>query len=688
MKALYVMSFILLWTVKIGFAQEDVDIEQLLEANEVARSDDQYEDMLAVLQRLRLAPLNLNTVGFDSLNLLFFLSDSQIDNILAFRKKYGAFFSPDELLLVPGIGKRDLENIRQFLYTGKEPLGQRRKVIRPGIRQELITRGKINFPRQEGYKRYSPEDFKTEGQYLKKVKNRFRGIPLGTLVRYKAQVHQHLQMGLTLENDPGEAYFTKYQKTGFDFCSVYAALSTERWMKRLILGDYRLQWGQGLVAWSGFASGKSAVALGNEKSARGITPYTSTDENNFLRGIALSLQPFPNLNTEVFFSGKKTDGNILETDRLSEEDILTASLYQSGYHRNENECEKKHTLKEWTTGASVNWNTPYFKTGLHVLYYHFKPGIGIGDKLYQQYNDDGQNRLLTGIDYKTGFRSLYFFGETAWSEKREVATLNGIRYSGSSRVALALLYRRYAKGYISRYAGGFGEYSNTSNEEGIYLGMDLNLIKKLKLNVYYDHFRFFSARYNSTVPASGDEISVNMSYEYSLGEHIFRLKYEEKPEDWKGEIKATAWRKKLELRYQLGIKCNTFMELRTRLDWMHYIKADKRENGYMIYQDLIYSRPAGNLKMQFRLAYFNTDSYNSRIYSYEHNVLYGYSFPAYYDRGIRTYLNLNWQPAAWLALYAKSGWSYYPGRETLGASVTAIEDNKVFDFTFQLRFRF
>lgn len=688
MKALYMMSFILLWTVKTGITQEDVDIEQLLDANEIMRSDDQYEDMLTVLQKLQVAPLNLNTADFDSLKLLFFLSDSQIDNILAFRKKYGAFLSPDELLQVPGMGKRDLENIRQFLYTGKEPWGQKRKVIRPGIRQELITRGKINFPRQEGYKRYSPEDFKTEGQYLKKMKNRFQGIPLGTLVRYKAQVYEHLQMGLTLENDPGEAYFTKYQKTGFDFCSAYAAISTGHWMRRLILGDYRLQWGQGLVAWSGFASGKSAVTLGNEKSAQGITPYSSTDENNFLRGMALSLQPFSNLSAEMFFSRKKTDGNILETDRLSEEDIVTASLYQSGYHRNENECEKKHILKEWTTGASVSWNTSCFKTGLHVLYYHFKPGIEIGDKLYQQYNDDGQNRLLTGIDYKTGFRSLYFFGETAWSEKGEVATLNGIRYSGNSRVALSILYRRYAKGYISRYAGGFGEYSNTSNEEGIYVGMDLNLIKKLKISVYYDHFRFFSARYNSTVPASGDEILVNMSYEHFWGEHIFRLKYEEKPEDWKGEIKATAWRKKLELRYQLGIKCNESMELRTRLDWMHYIKADRRENGYMIYQDLIYKRPAGDLKIQFRLAYFNTDSYNSRIYSYEHNVLYGYSFPAYYDQGIRTYLNLNWKPLARLTLYAKSGWSYYPKRETLGSSVTEIEDNKVFDFTFQLRFRF
>ncbi len=688
MKVLYVIAFVLLGMATVVSAQENGNIEQFLDANDVVRSDEQYEDMLAVLQKLWMAPLNLNTADFDSLKLLFFLSDSQIDNILAFRKRYGIFLSPEELLLVPGIGKKDVENIRQFLYTEKVQPSQRIKGIRSGTIQELITRGKISFPRQEGYKRYSPEDFKTEEQYLRKMKSRFQGIPLGTMVRYKSQVYERFQMGLTLENDPGEAYFTKYQKAGFDFCSMYAAVSTERWMKRLILGDYRVQWGQGLVAWSGFASGKSAVALGNEKSARGITPYSSTDENNFLRGVALDLQPLPNLNTEIFFSGKKTDGNMLETDRFSEEDIVTASLYQSGYHRNKNECAKKHTLKERTVGLSVSWNTPYFKTGVHALYYHFEPGMGIRDKIYQQYNDDGQNRVVTGVDYKTGFRSFYLFGETAWSERGEVASLHGVRYSGSSLVALCLLYRRYAKGYASHYARGFGEYSDTSNEEGIYLGMDLYLIKKLKINVYYDHFRFFSARYNSTVPTSGDEILVNMAYEHVRCNHIFRLKYEEKPEDLKGGRMATVWRKKLELRYQLGIECNNSLELRTCLDWMHYAKADKRENGYMVYQDLIYGRPKGKFKMQFRWACFNTDSYNARIYAYEHNVLYGYSFPAYYDRGMRTYLNINWKPVTYLTLYAKSGWSYYPARETLGSSVTVIEDNKVFDFTFQLRFRF
>lgn len=677
----------LLLAAEVVFAQENVDIEKLLDAGDMTHSEDQYEDMLTTLQKFQLTPLNLNTVDFDSLKLLFFLSDSQIDNILTFRKKYGVFLDPDELLLVPGIGKKDVENIRPFVFTGNKNLSLRIKAIRDAAIQELIVRGKITFPRQEGYKKYSSADFKTREQYLKKAESRFQGIPLGTLIRYKTQVHSHLQIGLTLENDPGEAYFTRNQKTGFDFCSAYASIATDRWMKRMIIGDYRLQWGQGLVAWGGFASGKSAVALGNEKSARGATPYSSTDENNFLRGISLSFEPFSQGTSEIFFSYKRTDGNILETDRLTEEDVITASLYQSGYHRNKNECDKKHTLKEMTTGLAFGWNTTYFKAGVHTLYYHFEPGLETGGRIYQKYNDDGQRRLLTGIDYKTGFRNIYFFGETAWSEKGEVATLNGLRFSGNSRMALCLLYRRYSKGYISHYAGGFGEYSNTSNEEGIYVGMDLNLLKRLKVNVYYDHFRFFSSRYNSSVPASGDEVLVNAAYESSRLTHTFRFKYEEKPEDLKNPVPATVWRKKLEWRYQLGFKYNKHFEWRTRLDWVRYMKAGKRENGYMVYQDLIYGNSKGNFKMQIRMAYFDTDSYHSRIYSYEHNVLYGYSFPASYDRGIRTYLNLNCKVKKGLTLYVKSGLSYYPDRQTVGSSLTKVNDNKLWDLTLQIRFR-
>ena len=72
MKVLYVIAFVLLGMATVVSAQENGNIEQLLDANDVVRSDEQYEDMLAVLQKLWMAPLNLNTADFDSLKLLFF----------------------------------------------------------------------------------------------------------------------------------------------------------------------------------------------------------------------------------------------------------------------------------------------------------------------------------------------------------------------------------------------------------------------------------------------------------------------------------------------------------------------------------------------------------------------------------------------------------------------------------------
>lgn len=117
------------------------------------------------------------------------------------------------------------------------------------------------------------------------------------------------------------------------------------------------------------------------------------------------------------------------------------------------------------------------------------------------------------------------------------------------------------------------------------------------------------------------------------------------------------------------------------------MKKEKHEGGYLLYQDLMYSSLQTNLKAQFRFAYFDTDSYNTRIYAYENNVLYGYSFPALYDRGFRSYLNLNWKPFTLITLYLKAGLTYYPDKSTISSSLTQVNDNKLFDLSFQIRIK-
>ena len=84
------------------WAQDLPDIERLLEGNDILNTEDGYEEMVDILSNLLMTPVNVNMAGFDSLKMLFLLSDSQIDQLLEFRKKYGNFLHINELLLVPG----------------------------------------------------------------------------------------------------------------------------------------------------------------------------------------------------------------------------------------------------------------------------------------------------------------------------------------------------------------------------------------------------------------------------------------------------------------------------------------------------------------------------------------------------------------------------------------------------------
>ena len=666
-----ILLFIIPYSV---YSQSIPDIEKLLETNDIDSSEDYYEDMINSLIRLSAQPINLNSAGFDSLKMLFFLSDAQIDNLLDFRKKHGAFTHPNELLLITGISQQDLSNIKPFIRIGTYTP---EKQSRYHLSQEILARLKMTRPKQAGYKKYSRKAFLYEKDYLAKKQSRFQGPPVGTLLKYKISNQQHWQGGFTLENDPGENYFSKSQKTGFDFLSAHACYTPGKIIHRIIVG-----------AWSGYSSGKSTSALSNEKSGNGIAPYTSTDENRYLRGMAVSLHPTRTITTEIFVSYKKTDGNLADLDTLSPEAVQTATLYETGYHRNLSECEKKHILKEFTTGLSTRLNHRYFRIGVQLLHYNFSPTLTIGKAAYQQYNETGHQRTLVSVDYKTGGYHFYLFGETARSDNGTWATVNGLRYSGIPRFALCALYRHYDKGYHSHYNSGFAEYSNTTNEEGLYLGLESTPFRSLKINAYYDRFRFFSPRYQATIPGNGQEIVGDVTFNRSRWDCSFRFKHEEKPEDDKtGENLQSVSRIKQEYRLQFTYSICEQLKSRTRTSYTRYVKKEKHEGGYLFYQDLMYSSLQTNLKVQFRFAYFDTDSYNTRIYTYENNVLYGYSFPALYDRGFRSYLNLNWKPFTLITLYLKAGLTYYPDKSTISSSLTQVNDNKLFDLSFQIRIK-
>src|SRR5205085_8974905 len=138
-------------------------------------------------------------------------------------------------------------------------------------------------------------------------------------------------------------------------------------------------------------------------------------------------------------------------------------------------------------------------------------------------------------------------------------------------------------------------------------------------------------------------------------------------------------------RTQLSYKLNPAFTFRTRVEVLWYDKnGSAPEQGFLTYADIIYKplrKPySGNLRLQ----YFETDSYNSRMYAYENDVLYSFSIPVFYDKGYRYYLNINYDLSKKVSLWARVAQTMYPDKSFIGSGLDEIKSNKRTEIKFQM----
>ena len=74
-----------------------------------------------------------------------------------------------------------------------------------------------------------------------------------------------------------------------DFLSGYVEYSGKRLLKKVIAGDFSVKFGQGTAINNGIHTGLPLTATGYFPSRNDIKAYTSTDENNYFRGIAAGI---------------------------------------------------------------------------------------------------------------------------------------------------------------------------------------------------------------------------------------------------------------------------------------------------------------------------------------------------------------------------------------------------------------
>jgi hypothetical protein len=271
-----------------------------------------------------------------------------------------------------------------------------------------------------------------------------------------------------------------------------------------------------------------------------------------------------------------------------------------------------------------------------------------------------------------------------------MGAVSGLIASLTPRVDLTLLYRRYDRNFHSFYGNAFSENTRNINEQGLYWGLKLTPLRRVTISACYDQFRFPWLKYRVDAPSKGYEYLLRLAYQPSKTVLLFaQFREENKESNQSGgtlpiDFIAAARRRSWVLNADYG--AGKVISLQTRVQGSSYRQSNGATHGYAILQDV--NLNLGKLKASSRFALFDTDDYDNRQYAYEKDVLYAFSLPAYYERGIRQYLLLQYQLSGHLDLWVRYARTGLRNRDTIGSGLDEINLPHKSEVKAQVRYTF
>lgn len=662
-------------------------LEELLENNDEQSFD--FASLYEELQTYVTSPLNVNKAEAEDFANLGIMTETQVEDIISYREKYGNFVSIYELQAVPTMDVSTLSALKPFITVGNSGKTKSFRYLMTQAQNNVFLKYKRVLQRKAGYDK--PFD-----------KSGYLGDQNHYFMRFHRFSGQNLRIGFTAEKDPGEGFFQN--NSGFDFYSGFIYMrDVHPLFSSINVGDFSVSMGQGLVMHNSFGGGKSSYVMNVKKGGRAIKPYSSVNESNYMRGIATTMSIGKNIKTTVFGSVKKVDGSGIQQDTTIDTGFSQfSSINLSGLHRTQTEIDKKANVRQANAGLSTYYKNRTFKVGLNALYTHFNIPIGEKNKLYQKYYFTGDQLLNTSIDYSYRYRNFSVFGETAMSDNKGLATINGLLISMGRNVDGAIVYRNYAKDYQVLNANAFGESTLPINERGIYFGLKFKPLHEITISTYYDIWEHPWVRFSKNGLTGGKEFLVKFDYYKKRKYNVYlQYRYEQKEENSSlklTKIKPLANIHQHRVRLHLSYKLNKDIELRNRAEYAYYTKDKTTSNGYLLYQDVIYKPIGKPYSFTARYALFDTYGYDgdgnrtsgfkSRIYAYENDILYEFSIPFYSGRGSRFYINTRYNITRNITGEIHYGYRYLYDNKTIGSGNEQIIGNRRSDLKLQVKLKF
>jgi len=587
-------------------------------AEELASDEDNPEGVeLFTDQLYDLAenPVKINSADEKELSRLFFLSDFQVKSLADYVRSSGSIVTIYEVAAIPGFDRQIAVWIQQFITLSDKP----DLSLKPGrLNNTLLT----NFTLKSG--KHDTSNF---------------GSPVKILTRYRFSAGS-FSGGFTGEKDPGEKIVSGSPPLP-DFLSAHISYTGNGLVRKIILGDFACKSGLGTNINTGMRTALSLTSTGYLSGKNEIKPWTSAEENNFLRGVASELS-FKNVGLIFFCSYKEIDATTSISSDSSASFIK--SLYTGGFHSTVSLLSKKDAVNNTSAGVNIAYNFRSARIGFTYSHDRFSVPF-MPDEGYPENRFDFTGRInnVYSSNYSCLINRILLFGEVTVTYRRNLAAVQGITIRPSDRFSVNFLYRNYSPGFISFHGKGPGISTATGNETGILGNFSLEIAKHLFITAGCDISNSPWLKYRKSFPSMAKRYEVKLKYlpndKYSF-DFTYYSRFSMSDISREQGIASVCENMARSVRGIARLNLSENISFTTRIDAKFAEPAGT--TGMLLLQDLKYSFREVPLTLWFRYCISRTDDWNSRLYTYENDLLYSFSIPALSGTGNRSYIMLKW----------------------------------------------
>lgn len=604
-------------------------------------------------------PVNIHQEDLNMLIEYQLLTELQRFYLRAYLAKHKKMNSLYELDYIEGFSSQDRERLQFFVEV--KPINT---IINQATKHRFFISGKISMAGKmvlEKAAGYQQADSSAAGYAGSRPALRMDG---------RLKMGKNLTAGWLAEKDAGEPFGFKYGMKGFDLYAGFLSWESTDKKLKLILGNFKLQTGQGM----GFTSaGQTYTSYAQPEQIKkfhgGFKAYAGGEENNRLQGIAASAEHGP-VEIGVYYSLNQRDASLtLTTDSM----MVIQSLPATASHVDSLSLARRKASSEQNLGAYLQFRLKTLQTGIRVNRQSYSYPLEVPGT--QDENYDKPFTYLSA-DYQFALWRLHFFGEFALNPAGYLFHIQGLQYSPISAVNLGISYQNEGTNAWYREDARKVLFPS-SGANKLYLGMRLNLSRQWQMNISLNRIRNAIPDNSLDMPSEKTAVLIRTIYQFNKNTQAYlQLKrsseaIETMSNDYFNFPDDHQFKYSLRIHFQYTISDKLKQSFRFENQSLRL--GDKAlSNGQILYLGFHYF-PIEGLEIRCRYALFSIQDYEVSYWVSEDELPAFFSGELYQGNGNRYYILLKYKVDEKWQVYLKLSQSLYFNGMQIGSGLNSLD---------------